>query len=329
MAPIPLVYSDKYLLHKSERNHVENSDRVKQVLEELRDHKVIEPIKVNEEDVKLIHDEDYIKLVRLTSEKEEWLDADTYTNKYTWESALYALGGSLKAFENNGFALVRPPGHHAGRAGRAFGAPTLGFCIFNNVAFPIKKYNLKRVLIIDFDVHYGNGTQDIFWNDPEVVHIDIHQDPRTLYPGSGFPDMIGGKEAEGTKINLLIPPLGGDDLYEELLPIIQSIIDDFKPLVIAYSAGFDGFEGDGLASVRASEWTYYSLGFISSKQERKYAVLEGGYTIGLKRGSKAFINGLEGTVKEYKKNLSSDSVKSRFRDYLSEEKRILRDFWKI
>lgn len=329
MAPIPLVYSDKYLLHKSKRNHVENSDRVKQVLEELRDHKVIEPIKVNEEDVKLIHDEDYIKLVKLTSEKEEWLDADTYTNKYTWESALYALGGSLKAFENNGFALVRPPGHHAGRAGRAFGAPTLGFCIFNNVAFPIKKYNLKRVLIIDFDVHYGNGTQDIFWNDPEVVHIDIHQDPRTLYPGAGFPDMIGGKEAEGTKINLLIPPLGGDDLYGELLPIIQSIIDDFKPLVIAYSAGFDGFEGDGLASVRASEWTYYSLGLISSKQERKYAVLEGGYTIGLKKGSKAFINGLEGIAKEYKKNLSSDSVKSRFRDYLSEEKRILRDFWKI
>lgn len=329
MALTPIIYSDKYLLHESKRYHAENPERIKGVIEELKDHKIIPPIKVSEEDVKLIHDEDYINLVKLSSEKEEWLDADTYTNKYTWESALYALGGALKAFENNGFALVRPPGHHAGKYGRAFSAPTLGFCIFNNVTFPIKKYNLKRVVIIDFDVHYGNGTQDIFWNDPEVVHIDIHQDPRTIYPGTGFPDMIGGKDAEGTKINLLIPPLGGDDLYEELLPIIQSIIDDFKPSVIAYSAGFDAFEGDGLANVRATEWTYYNLGLISSKFERKYAVLEGGYTVGLKRGVKAFLKGLEGEPVEYKKNLSSDAVKSRFREYLSEERRILRDYWKI
>ncbi|BFH72724.1 histone deacetylase family protein [Sulfurisphaera javensis] len=329
MALIPLIYSDVYLLHQSKYHHVENPERVRSILNELKDHQFISPYKVSEEDVKMIHDIDYINLVKKTSEKEGWLDADTYTNKNTWESALYALGGALKAFEVNGFALVRPPGHHSGKSGRAFGAPTLGFCIFNNVAFPIRKYNLKRVVIIDFDVHYGNGTQEIFWDDPEVVHIDIHQDPKTLYPGTGFPDMIGGKEAEGTKINLLIPPLGGDDLYEELLPIIQSIIDDFKPKIIAYSAGFDAYEGDGLASIRATEWTYYNMGILSNRFERKYAVLEGGYTVGLKNGVKAFIQGLEGEKKEYNKNTSSESVKSRFRDYLSEEKRILREYWKI
>ncbi|BFI76144.1 histone deacetylase family protein [Sulfurisphaera ohwakuensis] len=329
MSLIPLIYSDVYLLHRPKYTHSENPDRIKRALEELKDYPKISPQKVSEEEVKLIHDEDYINLVKSSSKKESMIDADTYTSKETFDVALYALGGALKAFETNGFALLRPPGHHAGRFGKAFGAPTLGFCIFNNIAFPIRKYALTKVLIIDFDVHYGNGTQDIFWNDPEVVHIDIHQDPRTIYPGTGFPDMIGGKDAEGTKINLLIPPLGGDDLYEELIPIIQSVIDDFKPKIIAYSAGFDAFEGDGLASVRATEWTYYNMGLLSNRFERKYAVLEGGYGVGLIRGLKAFIYGLQGEKKVYPKNTSSDAVKSRFRNYLSEEKRILREFWKI
>ncbi|MDT7875316.1 MAG: histone deacetylase family protein [Sulfolobaceae archaeon] len=325
---IPIIYTDEYLKHQPNGHHVENPDRVKRVLKALEGKPIIKPIKATEEDPKLIHDENYVELVKLSSKRGDWIDADTYTNEHTWESALWALGGALTAYEQQGFALVRPPGHHAGISGRAFGAPTLGFCIFNNVAFPILKLKLKKVLILDFDVHYGNGTQEIFWENPDVVHIDIHQDPRTLYPGTGFPDMIGGGEAKGTKISILIPPDGGDDLYEELVPIIQSIIDDFKPSVIAYSAGFDAFEDDGLARVRATERTYYNMGLIGSKF-RKYAVLEGGYSVGLERGSKAFIEGLEGVEREYIGTRSNDAVKSRFREYLSEERRILRDYWKI
>ncbi|AAY80373.1 histone deacetylase family protein [Sulfolobus acidocaldarius] len=325
---ISLIYDETYLKHRSSTYHVENPERLKIVLKALEGRTIIKPKPVDEEDVKLIHNEDYVKLVKVASQMGEPLDADTYTNEFTWSSALLALGGSYVAFQNDAFALVRPPGHHAGISGRAMGAPTLGFCIFNNVAYPIVKLKLKKVLIIDFDVHYGNGTQEIFWENPDVVHIDIHQDPRTLYPGTGFPDMIGGGEARGTKINLIIPPLGGDDLYEELIPIIQSVIDDYKPSYIVYSAGFDGFEDDGLANLRATEWTYYNLGLLSRGYKR-FAVLEGGYTVGLERGSRAFVNGLENENVTYQKNPSSDSVRSKFRDTLYQARRILRDYWKI
>ncbi|WP_338599397.1 histone deacetylase family protein [Sulfolobus tengchongensis] len=326
---ITIIYDDIYKYHAPKRYHVENPTRIDYSLSAFADIKVkIEkPVKVS--DPQIVHSEEYVKLVEKFSNMEEDLDADTYVNRYTYETALYALGGALRAFEVNGFALVRPPGHHAGTYGRAFGAPTLGFCIFNNVAYPIKKFGLKRVAIIDFDVHYGNGTQEIFYEDPEVLHIDIHQDPRTIYPGTGYPDMVGRGEAEGTKVNLLIPPLGGDDLYEELLPIIQSILDDFKPTILAYSAGFDAYKGDGLASTNITEYSFYNLGRISNSFVRKYAVLEGGYGDGLRKGLKAFLEGFSGIDKEYKVYRSNDSVKSRFMNYLGEEKNILRKYWSI
>ncbi|MEM0373138.1 MAG: histone deacetylase family protein [Sulfolobaceae archaeon] len=325
---VPIIFSDIYLYHKPRVNHVENPTRLVRIIKSLELKEIIKPSKVTLKDVEIIHDKEYIELVEASSRYEEWLDDDTYTNSFTIESALYALGGTLKAMELNGFAIVRPPGHHAGKSGRALGAPTLGFCIFNNVAFGIKKSSAKRAVIIDFDVHYGNGTQEIFWDDPNVVHIDIHQDPMTLYPGTGFPEMIGGEGAEGTKINLILPPLSSDDVYLELIPIIQEIIDDFKPDIIAYSAGFDAFEGDGLADIMATEATYYHLGLIS-KGYKRFAVLEGGYSSGLERGVRAFIDGLDGLDKDYKPKSTKESVKSIFREYLKTEKDILKKYWKI
>jgi len=327
---VPIIFTDIYLQHKPRINHVENPSRLVKIFRSLgiKDKEIIIPNKVEIDEVEAIHDKEYIELVRLSSIYGEWLDDDTYTNPYTLEAALYALGGTLKAVELNGFAIVRPPGHHAGRSGRALGAPTLGFCIFNNVAFGVKKSGAKRALIIDFDVHYGNGTQEIFWNDPNVVHIDIHQDPITLYPGTGFPEMIGGEGAEGTKINLILPPLSSDDTYLELIPIIQEIIDDFKPDIIAYSAGFDAFEDDGLADILATEATYYNLGLLS-KGYRRFAVLEGGYSKGLENGVKAFVEGLEGVEKDYKPKTTKESVKSLFREYLEREKEILKNYWKV
>lgn len=325
---IPIIYSDIYLKHNSKVPHVENPTRLKKVINILQNYPFIKPLKINEEELLNIHTKDYVDLVKLSSMNEEWLDTDTYTNSETFETALYALGGTLKAMEEGGFALVRPPGHHAGVNGPALGAPTLGFCIFNNIAYAVKKSNARRVAIIDFDVHYGNGTQEIFWNEPNVLHIDIHQDPSTLYPGVGFYDMIGGKEAEGTKVNLIIPPLGADDLYLELMPIIQSIIDDFKPDLIAYSAGFDAYANDGLADIFATEITFYNLGLLS-KGYRRFAVLEGGYSKGLEYGLIAFLKGLEGTAEDYKLVKSRDAVRSKFSNYLELEKFILRNYWKL
>ncbi len=318
-----IVYSDKYKDHFSSIHHVENPDRLTRALNSLKGEKIVEPIKVD--DPQIVHSEEYINKIKGVK-GEEWIDADTYVNEKTYDTALYALGGALKAFELQGFALVRPPGHHAGKNGRAFNAPTLGFCIFNNVAYIIKKKMLRHVAIIDFDVHYGNGTQEIFYDDPEVLHIDIHQDPKTIFPGTGFPEMVGKGEAEGTKVNLIIPPRGSDDLYDELFPIIQAIIEDFKPAYIIFSAGFDGFKGDGLASLNLTEYTFYNLGSLGKNSS---AVLEGGYGIGLERGLPAFIKGLEREEADYPKESSPDAVKSRFFESLEKEKEILRNYWKI
>ncbi|MGC9105167.1 MAG: histone deacetylase family protein [Thermoprotei archaeon] len=330
MPEVPVIYGPIYEEHRAPGHHPENPDRVRLVLEALRPKNVVEPQPVRKEDVLLVHDPDYVELVEKESRFEySHLDPDTYVNDKTFTAALYALGGALLAYELQGFALVRPPGHHSGVAGKALGGPTLGFCIFNNVAFPVRKLNLKRVAIIDFDVHHGNGTQEIFWNDPNVLHIDVHQDPRTLYPGTGFPEDVGGKGAEGTKVNLVLPPGAGDDAYLELFPIIESILDDFKPEVIAFSAGFDAFEGDGLARVRATELTFYNFGKLARKAKRFYAVLEGGYSVGLKRGTKAFYDALNGVEIEYKVNESPVGLMTSFRDLVAYEKRILRNYWKV
>ncbi|AOL16298.1 deacetylase [Sulfolobus sp. A20] len=329
MDELHVIYDEIYKSHYPRSFHVENPERLTKALSILREFKVKSEKPVKVEDPQIVHSEDYINLVSKSSSLEENLDVDTYVNKNTYEVALHALGGSLRAFELNGLALLRPPGHHAGINGRAFNAPTLGFCIFNNIAYPVKKLNLRKVVVIDFDVHYGNGTQEIFYDNPEVLHIDIHQDPRTLYPGTGFPDMVGEGEAEGTKVNLLIPPLGGDDLYEELFPIIESILDDFEPVIMAISAGFDAFKDDGLANVNATERTFYNFGRLSRRFSKRFAVLEGGYSVGLQRGLKSFLEGFLNIEKEYPIFRSSDAVRTRFLNYLSDEKSILRKYWSI
>ena len=330
MSEVPVIYAPIYMDHRAEGYHPENPERVKRVLDAIRPKVIVEPQPVRKEDAFLIHDPDYVDLVEKESRLGySHLDADTYVNDRTFEAALYALGGALMAYEVQGFALTRPPGHHSGIAGKALGGPTLGFCIFNNVAFPIKKLGLKRVAIIDFDVHHGNGTQEIFWNDPDVLHIDVHQDPRTLYPGTGFPEDVGGKGAEGTKVNLVLPPGSGDDAYLELLPIVESILDDFRPEVIAFSAGFDAFEGDGLARIRATESTFYAFGKLARKSKRFYAVLEGGYSVGLSRGARAFYEALSGVEVEYKVNQSPSALMTAFRDSIAYERSILRNYWKV
>jgi|ECHnycMinimDraft_1075156.scaffolds.fasta_scaffold00985_3 acetoin utilization deacetylase AcuC-like enzyme len=325
---LEVVFSEKHVLH-DRPSHVERANRLTEVMESLKplDLRLYNSHSVSEEEVTLIHNYDYVREVEVSSRLKIDLDQDTYITPHTFEVALYALGASEIAYKVQGFAIIRPPGHHAGVRGRAMGAPTLGFCVFNNIAYAVRKSG-RRTLIVDFDVHHGNGTQEIFYDDPKVVHVDIHQDPRTLFPGTGFPEDLGGKEAEGTKVNLLMPPGSSDDLYLELIPLIQGIMDDFKPEVIAYSAGFDAFAGDGLANLMATERSFYEMGLLS-KDKRKFAVLEGGYSSSLKRGPRAFAEGFLGEERDYPALPSSPAVKSRFRELLDREKEILRPYWKI
>ncbi len=188
------------------------------------------------------------------------------------------MGKALMEKEiEKGFALVRPPGHHAMRVvhgGR-------GFCNINNEAILIEylraNHNVGKVAIIDTDCHHGDGTQDIYWHDPDTLFISIHQDGRTLYPGSGFTDELGGPNAYGTTVNIPLPPETSDEGYLYTIEnVVLPILEEFKPDLIINSAGQDNHFSDPLTNMNFSAQGYAALTELLNPD---IAVLEGGYSI--------------------------------------------------
>jgi acetoin utilization deacetylase AcuC-like enzyme len=200
------------------------------------------------------------------------------------EAHLIAAGGALvladaymKKEITNGFALVRPPGHHSMRVVHG----NRGFCNINNEAIMIeylrRQYGLKKIAIVDTDVHHGDGTQDIYWHDPDVLFISFHQDGRTLYPGSGFPSELGGPNAYGMTINVPLEPGTTDEgIHYVLDNLALPLIADFQPELIVNSAGQDNHYTDPLANMRFTAQGYARL---NEKLKPDLAVLEGGYAI--------------------------------------------------
>ncbi len=200
------------------------------------------------------------------------------------ESHLISAGGAITAADkvlrkevDNAFALVRPPGHHAMRV--VHGAR--GFCNVNIEAIMIeyirKFYGPKRIAVVDTDCHHGDGTQDIFWHDPDTLFISIHQDGRTLYPGSGFHDEFGGPNALGMTVNIPLPPRTSDRGFLHVLDhVILPILDEFKPDLIVNSAGQDNHYSDPITNMRFSAQGYATL---NDRLSPDIAVLEGGYSI--------------------------------------------------
>ncbi len=292
---------------------------------------VIEPEPVPEKELLMVHSAEYVDIVKSLSGKFAYIDPDTYVSPGTWGAALRAFGAARKtvelALKEKGLylALVRPPGHHAGKSGRAFNAPTLGFCIFNNAAYAAKVATEKvgKVLVIDFDAHHGNGTQEILWDDPNAVHIDLHE--RGIYPGSGYEDEIGGEGAKGTKINLPMPHYSTEDDYihawdEVVLPIIHQ----FKPRLIVVSAGFDGFLGENLTTLRLSEAFFAHAGATLSRYSLA-VIFEGGYSVGLDKGLAAFIKGyLSGKAPSVEVSLPHEAVR-----VVARVKKIQGEWWEL
>lgn len=197
---------------------------------------------------------------------------------------LVSAGGCMTAADavmsgevKRSFALVRPPGHHAMRVVHGI----RGFCVINieaiMAAYLRQKYGVKKIAIVDTDVHHGDGTQDIFYHDPDTLYISFHQDGRTLYPGSGFPNEAGSPAALGTTINLpLLPGTGDEEVHRLFDGIIKPLLDDFEPEIIINSAGQDNHFSDPLASMSVTAQGYARL---ADKLKADIAVLEGGYSV--------------------------------------------------
>ena len=200
------------------------------------------------------------------------------------QSHLISAGGAITAAEkvmqkevDNAFALVRPPGHHAMRI--VHGAR--GFCNINIEAIMVEyirhKYGHKKIAVVDTDCHHGDGSQDIFWHDPNTLYISVHQDGRTLYPGSGFPEEFGGPNALGYTINVPLPPNTSDEGFLFALDnLILPILDEFKPDLIINSAGQDNHYSDPITNMSFSAQGY---AILNDKLSPDIAVLEGGYSI--------------------------------------------------
>ncbi|RLG84347.1 MAG: histone deacetylase family protein [Thermoprotei archaeon] len=347
---VGIVYGDIFATgHKPWHPHPENPGRVRRILKSIIRYglknkvKWFRPVKAEKQDLYSIHAKGYVDYIEKLSQKAPAeVDPDTYVSKDSFETSLYAFGSSIyygvKAIEDKAiyFVISRPPGHHVGKGGKALNAPAQGFCLFNNVAGAAKRLidmGVEGILILDFDAHHGNGTQEIFYDTPKALFISIHQEPKTLFPyNSGYPEEIGAGKGEGYNINFPLPPLSGDDCYNVILETIDKIAESYDPEIVLVSAGFDGYKADGLTELFASANTFYRIGsWIRSLGKPSLIVLEGGYGAGLERGFAGFLSGLIGIDNPVKENETKtlSKVYGNAMKYVNKTISLINKYWKI
>ena len=287
-----LITSDTYQNHNTGEGHPEKIDRVTAVIENFKklDNKNLiwkKPSNFERSILIKTHSKDYIEQVDLSFPQSgfKFLDGDTVVSPGSKDATKDAVGSIISAIDGvekkefkNAFCCVRPPGHHAEKE------KAMGFCIYNNVAvganYLIEKYKYKKVAIIDFDVHHGNGTQDIFYNDKNVLYISTHQYP--YYPGSG------SEKENGKYNNVLNIPLEAGTSGKEYLNAYEKVLDklkEFKPEFLLFSAGFDAHKNDPLAQLRLSSEDFYTITKRTLEVAKSYcngnvvSILEGGYDL--------------------------------------------------
>ena len=289
------AYHPDYLQHYTGPLHPERPERLRASLEALEGSELwaelhpIEPTGATVGQVCSAHDSGYVARVKQHCEQEVPLDYDTPVVAESFDIALLSTGGVLRAADaviagtvRNAFALVRPPGHHA--------VPnrSMGFCLFNNVAITARylqrEHGVGRVAIVDWDVHHGNGTQDIFYADGSVFFFSIHQSP--LYPFTGAADERGAGDAVGTNLNVPMPPGSDTEAYIAVFQdILKPALLDFAPEVVMISAGFDAHYLDPLASINVTAEGFAALTDIVAEIAgetaggRIISALEGGYSL--------------------------------------------------
>ncbi len=300
---IGIVTDPAFLLHDTGPGHPESPDRLKAVEEainEISDDIVrIKAREASREELLLVHRLEYVeRILSLNPGGLIMLDADTSFSPHTKQAALKAVGGVLEAVDrvisgdfSKAFCSVRPPGHHAD-TGRA-----MGFCVFNNIAmgaaYALTKRDIQRVAIIDWDLHHGNGTQDIFYDRDDVLYISLHQYP--YYPGSGSADERGIGRGAGYTIN--VPMAAGStdrDYREAFTAIIIPALMGFRPQMLFISAGFDAHRDDPLGGMNLSSEFFGEMTAMLKKvadqfcDGRMISVLEGGYSLSALKESALF-----------------------------------------
>ena len=310
MTMTSLIYDDIYLKHDTGANHPENAMRIKNTIEYLRSASIWQKLDLKKpraatiEEVSTVHTINQIEEVaEIAKAGGGYLDPDTHVSPDSYEAALYASGALLTAIDlvmdkktDNVFCLVRPPGHHSTPA------KAMGFCLFNNVAIAAKyiqsEYNLDRVAIIDWDVHHGNGTQDVFYDDPSVLFFSMHKYP--FYPGTGAKEETGEGSGSGFTINV---PLSYNIEPQEYLEIFDEIlkkrVKSFNPQFVLISSGFDAYRLDPISGLSLEASDFNALTKLTRNiandccEGRIVSCLEGGYhLLDLPKCIEAHLDGL-------------------------------------
>ncbi|MBS7643304.1 hypothetical protein KEJ26_01780 [Candidatus Bathyarchaeota archaeon] len=275
---VAIVYHDKYSQYDLGAGHPFRGDRFinamrffeKKALLKLPNVILQEPLPATKEDLLRVHSSTYVDLISRLAEEKVPYDIETPVSPQIYEAAMLIIGGAITAGEliYKGVvdrAIALGCGYH--HAGKDYGG---GFCLFNDIAiltnYLREKYHVRRILNLDYDVHFGNGTSNIFYSDPDFLYISVHQDPRTIYPGTGFINQIGSGLGEGYKVNIPLPPGTSDQTYLYAVnEIFTPLAEEFKPDIILANGGSDAHFADSLGSLQLTSQGFFQLARLISK----------------------------------------------------------------
>ena len=345
-----IVKDRRYMEHVMDPGHPESPERLGEIYQMIEEEEMrgrflgkVRPRPATREEIEMVHSPAYIDLVASTADKPYVrLDMDTSTCAKSYETALLAAGGLLELIKvvmqgklNNGFALVRPPGHHAEKD-RA-----MGFCLFNNIAigarYALRNFSLQRILIVDWDVHHGNGTQNSFYEDPQVLYFSTHR-YGFFYPGTGGATEVGKGRGEGFTVNVPFSTGASDADYGNIFEkLLKPIALEYQPQLILVSAGFDTHYNDPLGGMDVSEKGYARMTQIlmeiagATAQGKLVLTLEGGYNVtSQKRSVKAVLEELSQAFPLEKNDLLEKEKADypRVEKFLLQLKEIQKRYWK-
>lgn len=337
-----IVYEKEYILHNT-WGHVERAERLESIIENIKQNGIwdrlvkIAPVPALLEEVSLVHTPEYIQKVKLFSERGGGsFGGGNIGSERTYQVSLLAVGGALAATRavmdgklDKCFALIRPPGHHAKPA------HGMGFCFFNNLAvaarFALKEYGLKRILLVDWDAHHGNGIENVFYREAEVLYFSVHR--KWSYPGTGWPENAGEGAGAGYNINVPLDKGAGDGDYLRVFEeILVPVARQYRPELVMVAAGQDAYCRDPIGEMGLSECGYGAMAAVVCKIAGEYAggklvaALEGGYALGgLARCTTAILNSLlnkENNLYQAEPGPSPGTLET-----ISRVKEILSEYW--